>query len=308
MTRRHNLRHPHGAANRSRRNLLIAGTGLLLGGAGLAAAAGWRAKDAAAKTPHATKLPKEVPVSPPWTLAQVDATRLVTTDVEWHAWAVMDQRSGTIVGSEHASEASRTCSVIKVWLAADFLRQAAERGQQPSEARLAQLSKMIRDSDNAIATQIFSELGGQPSFQRLHQICKLAEYTPNDSWGQAAMSARDMCRLATATATGVAAGPQWTPWLLDEMRNVREGLWGVRTHMTPEQAAQTPIKNGWDTTQATKTWNLNNLVAAAGWSMAVMVRYPIGHPEGQKYGELKVNEISGQLLKHSELQPLFTRP
>ena len=295
---------------RNRRSLLLGGAGLMLGGGGLLAGAGWRLNQDNARAEPGDLMPSPTPspTPPPWKLTDVDPANLVTIEnLQWHAWALLDHEDGALLSSAKATEASRTCSVIKVWIAADYLRRAAEKGATPSNSKLAALSKMIRDSDNNVATQVFSELGKSASFKRMQQLCGLTDFTPNNSWGQCKMSARDMVRLAAATAAGTAAGPQWTPWLLDEMRNVRRGLFGVRKAMPPEQAAQVPIKNGWDITSATKTWNLNNLVANTKWSMVVMVRYPSSHPQGLAYGEQCCDTIAGQLLRSEELEPLFSK-
>ena len=51
-------------------------------------------------------------------------------------------------------------------------------------------------------------------------VCELADSAPGEDLSMTLMSARDTVRLGLAIADGRAAGPQWTPWLLDEMRAV----------------------------------------------------------------------------------------
>ena len=50
---------------------------------------------------------------------------------------MLDRRTGKIIGSENMDETNTTASMIKAWIAADYLRRAAEAGQTPSDARLA---------------------------------------------------------------------------------------------------------------------------------------------------------------------------
>ena len=60
------------------------------------------------------------------------------------SWAYLDRRDGTIVGSENMSAPTDTASMIKAWLGADYLRRAAEQGDTPPEADLADIQAMIR--------------------------------------------------------------------------------------------------------------------------------------------------------------------
>ena len=91
----------------------------------------------------------------------------VTASGFW-SWALLDRRTGAIVGSANLGQAQSTASMIKAWLAADYLRLAAERGQRPGTAALRQLSIMIRDSDNAAASATYAT--ASPRVPRLNRI------------------------------------------------------------------------------------------------------------------------------------------
>jgi hypothetical protein len=72
----------------------------------------------------------------------------------WYAWSVLDRRSGEIIGSDNMAETSTTASLIKAWIVADYLRRTADAGQTPSDAKLDDLTRIIRDSDNTRTEQL----------------------------------------------------------------------------------------------------------------------------------------------------------
>lgn len=290
----------------SRRTLVLGGAGLVIGGGGLMAGAAWRATHAGETDPQTQPLldepaPVPTPAPPKFDLSKLDGAQLVTLDVTgWHSWALIDHNDGAMTGSATFSEISRTCSVIKVWIAADYLRT-----KNPGTSKQSAISKMIRNSDNASATTLFAELGKSASFRRMQEMCGLTDFTPGSSWGQCQMSSRDLARLAAKVQDGTAAGPNWTEWLIEEMRQVKLGTWGIREALPQEQAAQLPIKNGWDTTAATKTRHMNCMAITPRWSLIVLTRYPISYEGGDRHGQTICRDVTTQLLQREELKPLF---
>ena len=255
-------------------------------------------------SPATEPSPTGPPPPPPFSLASVNAAEVVKVDAKgWHSWALLDHKDGSLIGSATQAEVARTCSVIKVWIAADYLRRASEKGTTPSTSKLASLSKMIRNSDNAVATTVFAELGKTASFNRLKELCQLTDFKPSSSWGQCQMSARDLARLGAAVTAGTAAGPKWTEWLLNEMRLVKLGTWGIREAFPADQAAALAIKNGWDTTAATQTRHMNCMATTPRWTMITMTKYPIAMPD--RHGQEIDKNVAAQLLQSHELEPLF---
>ena len=275
------------------------------------AAAGKRALEGAEgnpplPSPATEPSPTGPPPPPPFSLANLDAAAIVKLEAQgWFSWALLDHKDGAILGSATQSEVARTCSVIKVWIAADYLRRSEEKGTTPSSSKLASLSKMIRNSDNAVATTVFAELGKPASFNRLKELCKLTDFKTNNSWGQCQMSARDLARLGASVTAGTAAGPKWTEWLLNEMRLVKLGTWGIREALPADQAAALAIKNGWDTTAATQTRHMNCMATTPRWTMITMTKYPIAMPD--KHGQEIDKNVASQLLQSEKLEPLFAQ-
>src|SRR4029450_5685068 len=94
-----------------------------------------------------------------------------------------------------------TASMIKAWLGADFLRRAAERGQEPSPSQLRQVSIMIRDSDNQAAESIYRSNGATASISRLLSMCGLTDSrATSGSWSKTYLSSRDAVRMGKCIA------------------------------------------------------------------------------------------------------------
>jgi hypothetical protein len=242
---------------------------------------------------RATETPPTPTVSLTALLLRPAAVRVQTPGF-W-SWALLDRRTGEVSGSANLAERSTTASMIKVWLAADYLRRASAAGEQPTDARLRLLSTMIRDSDNDAAWTMWRELGEAATIQRLVSTCALTDSRPGSRWSLTELSARDAARMGACIADGRAAGPQWTDWLLDEMRHVRgTGDFGIRKALPTAIAPQTAIKNGWILREEDGNWHLNCLGIGDGWVLAVLLRYP-GNL-GFAHGRSICQSITQQLL------------
>ncbi|MEV0728810.1 serine hydrolase [Polymorphospora sp. NPDC050346] len=211
------------------------------------------------------------------------------------SWAFLDRRSGRITGSANHTAPSDTMSMVKAWLAADYLRRIPP-GETPTEARLDALTRMIRDSDNAAAQDLFAVLGRRRSIERLVETCGLTDSAPyHDAWSNTVVSARDTVRIGLCLADGRAAGDRWTPWLLDEMRRVRGvGDFGIRAALPADLAPQVAIKNGWLLRDEDGLWHIACLAIGPDWVVAALARYP--GRLGFEYGTGLCRDVGGQLL------------
>jgi len=211
------------------------------------------------------------------------------------SWAYLDFATGALAGSTPATATSDTASMSKAWVAADYLRRAAERKQRPSATILAQLSTMIRDSDTTHVFEFHVANGNLSSLQRMIKLCALTDTKGfQNSWSLTQMSTRDVTRLAKCIADGRAAGPQWTEWLLTEMRNVRgAGRFGIIEALPADVAATTAIKNGW-LARDDGLWHIACMAIGGTWSIGVMARYPSAL--GKDYGAGTCREVTAQLL------------
>ncbi|MEH1167805.1 hypothetical protein V6V47_20710 [Micromonospora sp. CPCC 205539] len=216
----------------------------------------------------------------------------------WYSWSVLDRRTGKIIGSKNMDETNTTASMIKSWIVADYLRRADDAGEKPSDAKLADATRIIRDSDNTRAEQFYNLVGRDASIRRLISMCKLTDSSvaPDKGWSRTALSPRDTARLANCIATGTAAGPKWTKWLLNEMKLVRgAGDFGIRKAFPATEQKQIAIKNGWIDRTREQEMHINCLAIGDTWTMGVMVRYPIGM--GYDYGMKNCQKITEALLR-----------
>lgn len=237
--------------------------------------------------------PAPTPTLPP---LPVRPTNVELKTDGWWSWALLDTRTGEISGSANRDETSTTASMIKAWLGADYLRRTAEAGDEPSDARLDQLRIMIRDSDNGTAQNFFNLNGGTASTERLIKICGLTDSGPakDGGWSGTTLSPQDAARMGACIADGRAAGPEWTGWLLDEMRAVRGlGDFGIRKAFPTSVQKSIAIKNGWVDRTAEQEYHVNCLAIGDGWTMAVMVKYSINL--GFEPGAKMCQEVAQQL-------------
>ncbi|GAA1802514.1 hypothetical protein HC028_07430 [Planosporangium flavigriseum] len=230
-------------------------------------------------------------------------THPVSLDVKGFAsWALLDRKTGKITGSpNYISGINSTESMIKVWLTADYLRLLGTK--QPTSQRLAELSRMIRDSDDDAAEDIYQVNGRSTTIKRMISTCGLTETTVvNGWWSKTQISARDAVRLGECVANGKAAGAKWTNWVLNEMREVRGtvdeepdgGRWGIIDALPAEMANDTAIKNGWTLLYDDGNWHVNCLAVQSDWVLSVLTRYPA--KLGKQYGADTCKQVTQQLM------------
>ncbi|ROO53050.1 hypothetical protein EDC02_8008 [Micromonospora sp. Llam0] len=214
----------------------------------------------------------------------------------WWSWAMLDQRTGEIHGSANLAETSTTASLIKAWIAADYLRTSAEAGRSPSDFRMRQLEIMIRDSDNQVAEELWQEIGRTAATERMIRICGLTDShsSTENRWSTTRLSPRDVARIGACIVDGRAAGAEWTDWLLTEMRSVRSpGDFGVIEAFPADEADEIAIKNGWVIRDNEQEWHVNCLAIGDGWTIGVMTRFPVDRP--YTYGAKICREVAQQL-------------
>ncbi|MEV0730665.1 hypothetical protein [Polymorphospora sp. NPDC050346] len=200
------------------------------------------------------------------------------------SWALLDRSTGVLTGSSNVSDAVEGGGMLRVWVVADYLRHAAERGGQPEPYRLEQASRAIRDGDDDATQALYEAAGGATQSHRMIPVCALVETQVDDGgWRRTRISAGDSVRLGDCVADGRAAGPKWTKWVLDEMAEVNgeasdkgelTGIgWGIVDGLPP---AVTDLGVGFTNgfVRADSQWQVNCLAAADGWVLAVLVSYP----------------------------------
>jgi hypothetical protein len=227
--------------------------------------------------------------------APLPAPASVTVSVDgFMSWALLDRATGAVVGSPNMTgETNSTESMIKVWIAADYLRR--QGATAPTSTRLSELSTMIRDSDDDAAEEIYQLDGADAVVQRMIKTCGLTDTDIFEGWwSRTQISARDAVRMGLCIADGRAAGSRWTGWLLNEMRQVRgEGRFGIIDALPADVAAKTAIKNGWTEIGEDDSWHVNCLAIMGRYVVAVLMRYPTRL--GLDYGAGVCSDVARQL-------------
>ena len=219
-------------------------------------------------------------------LVPADPSTITAPGTNFFGWTLIDRRTGASAGSANQeTAASTTESMIKTWIAADYLRHQTS---QPSSTTLSQLTTMIIDSDNTVASTYYKRIGADDSITELIKLCGLKD-TRRPSlageWSYTTMSPADAARMGLCIANGSAAGPQWTSWLLDTMKHVRGtvdqqgtttggGRWGIIDGLPTNLVPDTSIKNGWTPQIYDHNWHLNCLAINPGWVLAIEIHYP----------------------------------
>lgn len=217
------------------------------------------------------------------------------------SWARLDRATGQIQGSGNLAEAlTTTQSMIKSWVVCDYLRD-----HEPSEADLENATAAIIDSDDDATESLYQAGGGDVMIERMISMCGLTEtHGVPGWWSMTTISARDAVRMGLAIADGRAAGPKWTDWVLERMRNVRGsaadadqqetrggGRWGIIDALPAGE--QVAIKNGW-TRMGDGLWDVNCLALHKDWVMAVLVGYPAEMP--LQVGADLIRDIAAEVL------------
>jgi hypothetical protein len=244
-----------------------------------------------ASTPHLHLASQQAPPVPT-VRAPADPAAVKGADyLNYFGWALLDRRTNTLTGSANRETGTNTVeSMIKVWITADYLRH---RGAKVSAATFAELTKMIVNSDDNMATKYYALDGGDKAIGELVTLCGLhnTAVTMANRWSYVSMSPADAVRMGQCVDSGTAAGPTWTQWLLTAMHNVRGsvadqqlttggGHWGIIDGLPAELAAGTSIKNGWTAQIYDHNWHINCLAVHQDWVLAIELHYPWTSPDG----------------------------
>lgn len=241
----------------------------------------------------------EVPPTPESVAA---ATAITEGAPGWGSWTLRDRLTGRTTGGPRRSELTNTESLIKVWLAGELLRAAAEDGRaEPLPWQRTQVKRMIRHSSDSVAESVYQRFGSDTSIRRLIRECDLLDTelgTPG-YWARTQMSSRDAVRMLECVLLSDRILPAtMRQYLLSEMRRVdRADAFGIQDAYPAGPGVRIAVKNGWTANSPTGKWNLN-CTGIWGpdqrWVLAVMTRYDIGR--GQQHGVEICTEVTKALF------------
>jgi hypothetical protein len=195
--------------------------------------------------------------------------------------AFLDLKTNKVTGSANsATGTNSTESMVKAWIASDYLRTHPD----PTQSALDDLHLMIINSNDDEAQKYYEIGDGDADMARMIKMCGLTHTTIyNYWWSRTQMSPQDAVKYGQCVADGTAAGAKWTPWILEQMREVTGGVkdqisvqvqggrWGIIDGLPANLVATTSIKNGW--TPYGSGWHVNCLaINPNNWVLNVMVR------------------------------------
>lgn len=236
--------------------------------------------------------------------APADPGDITVSGTSLFGWALLDRDSGNVAGSANdATVLDTTESMIKPWIAADYLRRLDAAGETPSATVLSDIRLMIIDSNDNMA-QKYYKLGGRNAvIDRLISICKLTNTSIGRSgwWSYTMVNPVDVTRYGNCVADGQAAGKTWTPFLLKLMTQVRGGVndqisitkqggrWGIIDGLPSSLADTVSIKNGWELHGG--VWHINCMAISTHWVLAVEM-----HVSGLQKGADTCASVARQLV------------
>src|SRR5690348_16640296 len=98
--------------------------------------------------------------SVPTLAAPADPSAITVAGAKAFGWALLDTGTGQVTGSANLATMTNTVeSMIKPWIASDYLRRLAESGREPTTQALHELTLMIVDSNDDMAEKYY-RLGG----------------------------------------------------------------------------------------------------------------------------------------------------
>jgi hypothetical protein len=199
-------------------------------------------------------------------------------------WALLDRHTNQLSGSANMDTLTNTTeSMVKAWLAADYLRRLGAKTPPPQA--LDEITLMIEDSNDLMADKYFDLDGDLESIRRLISTCGLQHTSAVKSWSYTLITPSDAARYGRCVGDGTAAGPTWTSWLLDKMRNVRGGVkdqisatkqggrWGIIDGLPVALVQDTAIKNGWTYIYDDARWHINCMAVHPDWVLTVEMQF-----------------------------------
>ncbi|MEU6508094.1 hypothetical protein [Streptomyces sp. NPDC046942] len=188
--------------------------------------------------------------------------------------AVLAVDSGESAG--YGEAAFDTASIVKVDILAALLLQAQDAGRQLTATEQAYATKMIENSDNASATQLWHTIGRADGLDAANKRFGLTSASGGDGelWGLTQTTAADQLVLLQQVfgdddAQLSAASRAYVQGLMGSVETDQQ--WGVSA---AGDAGSWPLKNGWLARSTTNLWVVNSIgrvtVDGAGYLVAVL--------------------------------------
>jgi hypothetical protein len=217
--------------------------------------------------------PDSPAVDPTIAAARVtQATQAVLPDAQV-AFEVFDRATGSVLASESADQQVASMSVVKLLIALDVL--AGDNWATPDAGSQEQLHQMLADSDDQIASDLWTAGGGPAIVTRMVSLLSLTgTRAPDDpgEWGDTMVTPQDMVTVYRYIADQLPKSDQdlILGALSDIPKIAADGFnqyFGIPDGMPNTSWA---IKQGWGTSGSQAVMNSTGLVGP-GWRYVVVV-------------------------------------
>ncbi|MEV5954233.1 serine hydrolase [Streptomyces sp. NPDC051987] len=216
--------------------------------------------------------------------------------------AVLDLDSGA--SATYGDSAFDTASIVKVDVLATLLLQAQDAGRHLTATEKAYATKMIENSDNASASELWDVIGAAAGLDAANKRFGLTSTEGGDGalWGLTQTTAADQLRLLQQVfgddSKLSAASRAYLQGLMTTVETDQQ--WGVSAAADGSGYA---LKNGWLARSTTGLWDVNSIgrVTAGGadYLVAVLSKGTVSQAEGMALVEAAAKAAVGSFTESS---------
>ncbi|RAK38246.1 beta-lactamase class A [Actinoplanes lutulentus] len=256
-------------------------------------------------TPSPSASPSPTGPSPEELAAQARAKRVKALDAALKKYAktvpefsvaVLDRETGETYAFR-GDEKYETASVVKVQVLACLLLTAQDNDRKVTSSEDALAKKMIRYSDNAATTSLFSKLGRASAIGACNKRLGLTQTKVSSSWGLTRTTVKDQVKLLDALVDDDgelnASSRKYADTLMSTVSADQD--WGIPAVAAAGEEAT--VKNGW-LSRSTEggLWIINTVGRVTGDDVNVSVAV-LSHANKTMSGGIKVVEKAAKLTR-----------
>ncbi|MFG2957002.1 serine hydrolase [Streptomyces sp. NPDC048291] len=217
--------------------------------------------------------------------------------------AVLDLDSGDSAAYGHS--AFDTASIVKVDILATLLLQAQDAGRHLTATEKAYATKMIENSDNTSASQLWDAIGKAAGLDAANKRFGLTSTEGGDGalWGLTQTTAADQLTLLQQVfGDDSKLSEASRAYLQGLMKTVEsDQRWGVSA---AADGAEFALKNGWLARSTTGLWDVNSIgrvtVGGTDYLVAVLSKGTVSQAKGISLVEAAAKAAVGSFAESSD--------
>ncbi|MFF4313596.1 serine hydrolase [Streptomyces sp. NPDC001507] len=217
--------------------------------------------------------------------------------------AVLDLDSGD--SAAHGDSAFDTASIVKVDILATLLLQAQDAGRHLTATEKAYATKMIENSDNTSASQLWDVIGKAAGLDAANKRFGLTSTEGGDGalWGLTQTTAADQLTLLQQVFGGDSKLSEASRAYIQGLMKTVESdqRWGVSAAADGSQYA---LKNGWLARSTTGLWDVNSIgrvtVGGTDYLVAVLSKGTVSQAKGISLVEAAAKAAVGSFTESAE--------